>query len=368
MTRRSRPPSLIAALVTLGALALAALACLAAVAAAPAAAGPYVNPSPAEIRAKLSAAAVARGIPPRILYGVAYQESTWRQFDANGDPLIGDDGLGIGIMQVTTIPAGVDAARLRTDIDYNIAVGADILLTKWGYAPSVFPVIGGGSPRCYENWFFAVWAYNGWTRGNSYPYTIWGHIADGRGLWTGLDVTPVPKAWLVDGFPVGAGHDAAAGALVEPHAAAQARAERAASAEEGRGRRPVHRLRHALTAAPGRRALRGAPPLALERLSLGPAAHGALHQPRLRRRARAGRPRSPSPRPAAGSSSPPRSPTPTTPPPRRLRLTSWWSAGPERPHRRPARIDREVTRGGGEPHTRLRDRERVPAVVRDCRP
>jgi hypothetical protein len=181
---------------------LAALVVLAAVAAAPAAAGAYVNPAPAEIRAKLNAAAVERLIPPKILYGIAFQESTWRQFDANGDPLIGSDGRGIGIMQVTTIPAGVDVERLRTEIDYNIAVGADILIEKWGYAPSVFPVIGDGDPRSYENWFFAVWAYNGWTRDNVYPYRVWEHIADGRGLWTGLAVTPVPGAWLVNGFPV----------------------------------------------------------------------------------------------------------------------------------------------------------------------
>ena len=180
---------------------LAAFAVLAAGAAAPAAAGPYVNPSPAEIRAKLNAAAVARLIPPKILYGIAFQESTWQQFDADGDPLIGIDGKGIGIMQVTTIPLGVDVERLKTDIDYNIAVGADILVAKWGYAPSVFPVIGAGDPRCYENWFFAVWAYNGWISGNPYPYKVWGHIADGRGLWTGQAVTPVPQQWLVGGFP-----------------------------------------------------------------------------------------------------------------------------------------------------------------------
>jgi hypothetical protein len=179
---------------------LVALAVLSAVAPAPATAG--TNPAAAEIRAKLNAAAVERSIPPRILYAIAFQESTWRQFDADGGPLIGSDGRGIGIMQVTTIPAGVDAERLKTDIDYNIAVGADILVEKWGYAPSVFPVIGGGDPRCYEIWFFAVWAYNGWTRGNVYPYLVWQHIADGRGLWTGLAVTPVPTAWLVDGFPV----------------------------------------------------------------------------------------------------------------------------------------------------------------------
>ena len=164
-------------------------------------AGSYVNPPPAEIRAKLSAAAVARTIPPKILYGIAYQESRWQQFDVNGYPLISEDG-GIGIMQVTTIPAGVDVDRLKTDIDYNISVGADILVAKWGYAPSVFPVIGEGDPRCYEDWFFAVWAYNGWTAGNQYAYSIWTHIADGRGLWTGLAVNPVPQAWLVSGFPV----------------------------------------------------------------------------------------------------------------------------------------------------------------------
>ena len=264
-----------------------------------------------------NAAAVARVIPPKILYGIAFQESTWRQFDANGDPLIGSDGRGIGIMQVTTIPAGVDAERLKTDIDYNIAVGADILVTKWGYAPSVFPVIGDGDPRCYENWFFAVWAYNGWKGGNPYPYQIWGHIADGRGLWTGLAVTPVPAAWLVSGFPVPPVATPQPRALVEPHAAAQARAERAARAEEGRGRRPVHRLRHALAQAPGRRALRRAAPLALERLAAGCSAARSSRPTATPATPPAGRPPSRSPRPAAGSSSPRRSPTPTTPPPPR---------------------------------------------------
>ena len=191
----------IRALLWAGAALLAAV-CLAVVAAAPASAGPYVNPTPDEIRAKLFAAAASRNVPPKILYGIAFQESTWRQFDAKGDPLIGFDGKGIGIMQVTSIPTGVDVERLKTDIDYNIAVGADILVAKWGYAPTVFPVIGDGDPRCYENWFFAVWAYNGWIANNAYPYKIWTHIADGRGLWTGLAVTPVPVTALVNGFPV----------------------------------------------------------------------------------------------------------------------------------------------------------------------
>jgi hypothetical protein len=190
-------PTLLLAAALLAALTAAILA----LALAPASARAYSNPSAAEIRALLRGAAVARDIPPRILYGIAFQESTWRQFDAQGDPLIGSDGKGIGIMQVTTIPAGADVERLKTDIAYNIAVGADILDEKWGYAPSVFPVIGDGARHCYEDWFFAVWAYNGWKAGNPYPYVVWAHVADGRGLWAGQAVTPIPRQWLVAGFP-----------------------------------------------------------------------------------------------------------------------------------------------------------------------
>jgi hypothetical protein len=176
------------------AAALVASVCLAAPASA------YTNPTTAQIRAKLSAAAVARGIPPKILYAIAFQESTWRQFDANGDPLIGYDGLGIGIMQVTSYDLyHLDVDRLKTDIDYNIASGADILLEKRTWTP----VIGDGDTRCYETWFYAVWAYNGWTADNPYPYQIWQHVADGpEGWWDGLAVTPVAKSALVNGLGV----------------------------------------------------------------------------------------------------------------------------------------------------------------------
>ncbi len=197
MARGSRRALLAAAAAPCAALALALLALL--VPASPAAAA--ANPPAAEIRAMLDAAAVARDIPPKLLYGIAFQESSWRQFDATGAPLISRDG-GIGIMQVTSY-GDLDVERLKTDIDYNIAAGADILVQKWGYAPSVIPVIGDGSRFCYENWFYAVWAYNGWTAGNPYPYKVWAHIAAGpAGLWTGLPVTPVPESALVGGYGV----------------------------------------------------------------------------------------------------------------------------------------------------------------------
>jgi hypothetical protein len=167
--------------------------------AGPASAG--TDPSAEQIRAKLNAAAVARDIPPKILYAIAFQESGWRQFDAAGKPLMSADG-GIGIMQVTSY-GDYDVSRLKTDVDYNIAAGADILLEKWGYAPSVVPVIGEGSRFCYEDWFYAVWAYNGWVAYNQYPYKVWGLIAAGAGgLWTGVPVTPVPASALVNGFGV----------------------------------------------------------------------------------------------------------------------------------------------------------------------
>ena len=152
------------------------------------------NPGPADIKAKLYAAAVARNIPPEILFGIAYQESGWRQFDANGNTVVSGDG-GIGIMQVTSYGA-YDVGRLKTDIDYNIAAGADILLGKWGATP----VIGDNNMNCYENWFYAAWAYNGWVAYNQYPYKVWNLIAAGpNGWWTPIPVTAVPQAWLVNG-------------------------------------------------------------------------------------------------------------------------------------------------------------------------
>ena len=175
-------------------------AALVAVAGLSPAASAATNPSTEQIRAKLSAAAVAHDIPPKILYAIAFQESTWRQFDANGDPLLGYDGIGIGIMQVTSYELfHFDVDRLKTDIDYNIECGVQVLLEKRTWTP----VIGDGDARCYENWFDAVWAYNGWTADNPYPYQVWRHIADGpEGWWEGQPVTPVPASALVDGLGV----------------------------------------------------------------------------------------------------------------------------------------------------------------------
>lgn len=137
------------------------------------------NPPREQIEALLSDIAEEKGIPPVILQSIASVESNLRQFDNDGLPLPSFDLKSWGIMQVTpeSYPGG-DLEKLKTNMAYNIRAGADILLDKWSYALAQVPVrpkIGDANPRTLENWYFAIWSYNGWTsisnpRVNSNPY------------------------------------------------------------------------------------------------------------------------------------------------------------------------------------------------------
>ncbi len=118
-------------------------------------------------------------IPPTLLKAIAWIESSMTQADWNtpfgavGPALISFD-CGHGIMQVTsgmTSPAdngwpSRQQALVATHYLYNIARGAAILVSKWNAASEARPVAGTdteGSPRIVENWYFAVWGYNGFT-------------------------------------------------------------------------------------------------------------------------------------------------------------------------------------------------------------
>ena len=95
-------------------------------------------------------------------------------FESVGPAQISFD-CGHGIMQVTTgmtTPLGGDGtpsarqASIATHFAYNIARGAQILAEKWNAAPDQIPVAGidtNADPAIIENWYFAVWAYNGFT-------------------------------------------------------------------------------------------------------------------------------------------------------------------------------------------------------------
>jgi len=119
-------------------------------------------------------------IPPVLLKSIAWIESAYTQasqqvpYEAIGPALVSFD-CGHGIMQVTsgmTSPLGErgyaspQQALVATHFAYNIARGAAILADKWNSAPEDRPIAGtdtGGDPAVIENWYFAVWGYNGFT-------------------------------------------------------------------------------------------------------------------------------------------------------------------------------------------------------------
>jgi hypothetical protein len=128
------------------------------------------NPPLHEIERMLEEVAADYKIPAVLLKAIAWQESNWRQFDSNGNPLVSVDG-GIGIMQLTN-QTRFDQQRLKTDIRYNIEAGAQVLLEKRSYTKSgLLPPIGSMDMDEMENWYFAIWAYNGWSVYNN-PHNI----------------------------------------------------------------------------------------------------------------------------------------------------------------------------------------------------
>lgn len=128
------------------------------------------NPPYHEIEKMIEEVAAEYSIPAVLLKAVAWQESGWRQFDSAGNPLISFDG-GIGIMQLTN-QTRFDQEKLKKDIRYNLRAGAQVLLEKRGYTKSgLLPSIGKMDQSEMESWYFALWAYNGWSVYNN-PHNI----------------------------------------------------------------------------------------------------------------------------------------------------------------------------------------------------
>jgi len=118
-------------------------------------------------------------IPPVLLKAIAWIESGWAQ--ASYDPLVqyGEVGpalvshdCGYGIMQVTsgmqnvTGAPNLEQAMIGGHYAFNIARGARILADKWNLAPESRPVVGNRDPHVIENWYFALWGYNGFATKN----------------------------------------------------------------------------------------------------------------------------------------------------------------------------------------------------------
>lgn len=141
---------------------------------------PGLESGPAASR---SAPNPALAIPPSIYESIVWAESAWGNgsrslvYGAVGPGLVsGDCGYGLG--QVTTgmgqfgadsYAPGIPSARqalIGTDYLANLAEGARILADKWNSAPNYRPIAGNGDPSKLENWYFAIWSYNGFALKN----------------------------------------------------------------------------------------------------------------------------------------------------------------------------------------------------------
>lgn len=174
-------------------------------------------------------------VPCILMKAVAYTESGWKQFSASfgqtGSTVISFD-CGYGIMQITSgmgtaapLP-GWDPTRVAADPVYNIGTGALFIASKWNAVPNF---IGGNDPRITEDWYYAIWAYNGfgWVNNpnntdrfdpnrtpfngtqarSKYPYQelVWGYAANppsvnGERLWTAEALT-LPERSLITNPP-----------------------------------------------------------------------------------------------------------------------------------------------------------------------
>lgn len=163
----------------------------------------YENPSYAEINELLTKYAIKHGVPPEIVKAIAYQESTWRQFE-NGNYLLGSDGIGIGIMQYSDYRGKSEdfIHRLKYDIEFNIEQGILKLLEKWNSGGSYYlhgyliPTINDNNKSIFEHWYFAIMAYNGRLERNdplknpetAYQQRIYDHIEK----FGKTNITPFP--------------------------------------------------------------------------------------------------------------------------------------------------------------------------------
>ena len=138
-------------------------------------------------RASRAPEATAASIPPSVYKSIAWVESAYSAWgNASGSVPFGGVGptllstdCGYGIGQITSgmghasappaLEYGVPSARqaiIGTHPLFNIAEGVRILADKWNSAPKFRPIAGNGDPAALEDWYYAVWSYNGFAFSN----------------------------------------------------------------------------------------------------------------------------------------------------------------------------------------------------------
>ncbi|HJP41307.1 MAG TPA: SH3 domain-containing protein [Dehalococcoidia bacterium] len=115
----------------------------------------------------------AHRIPPTIYKSIVWIESNWANaggavpYGGVGPTLRSAHDCGYGLGQITTgmhDNAGKPSAKqslIGTHPLFNLAEGVRILADKWNAAPETRPIAGEGNPAYLEDWYYAIWSYNG---------------------------------------------------------------------------------------------------------------------------------------------------------------------------------------------------------------
>lgn len=122
--------------------------------------------------ARIESLDTSLAIPPTIYKSIAWIEANWANASnsvpwGGVGPVLRSFDCGYGIGQITTGMANANGtatgrqAAIGTHFLFNIAEGVRILAQKWNDAPSLRPVAGFGDPAMLEDWYYAIWAYNG---------------------------------------------------------------------------------------------------------------------------------------------------------------------------------------------------------------
>jgi hypothetical protein len=133
-------------------------------------------------------------ISAAILHGVGYTESNWHQFNTSGYQVNGEaigtpvksfDGGWGEYQQTWGMPPQCqqasncrsDAAKIQNSEAYNIGVGAASLISEWNTTAGVVSSTDPNDPLKANDWFFAVWGYNGASGNNpaDIPSTQYAH-------------------------------------------------------------------------------------------------------------------------------------------------------------------------------------------------
>jgi hypothetical protein len=109
-------------------------------------------------------------IPPTVLRGLGWVESSWHQATyatqrGQSGPTLTAGSCAYGILQIATgmaIAGNPTAAQqeIGSDFHSNIAAATQLITKYWNRDSSVMPYLGHHDPHIVEDWYFAVWAFN----------------------------------------------------------------------------------------------------------------------------------------------------------------------------------------------------------------